>query len=617
MTISETTAASVIVVLGMHRSGTSALAGTFSQLGLRLGDELMPATADANPKGYFEHVRVVQAHDRLLAAFGMDWADPRPLPESWLRHPAALRARAELEPLLAQLLAEGGTVVVKDPRACRFVPLWRELLESLGVQAHFAFIARHPVEVAASLRRRDDMSEYRAGLLSLAYQLEAEQATRGASRVFLTYEALIADWRGQVARCRHAFGAGVLPEEDMAAAAEVDGFLDAQLRNHHAVDAFALDPDVLAAYGCVVTAAGGGALDLTAMDALRQRFEAGRRGYAAAMEAALSALGHDHARHVPAWSRGLELASAWNGPVPDAAPSIAPRMYARSAAGGYCEELAVDGVVQMAAGGICNTTMDTVPGMPLERVRFDPDGRPGVYELLSVRLDGRPVPDLAGRVTILHEQRMAAAAADAIVWAAQGDDPWLELDLSNLAEAVSGARRVEFSFRRATAYALAEEGNKRRHAQQIERLEALQVQQAHLHEALEIQQRTLASQDELLCRMQAQQQHAGNELSALSRRLAAAQEQRLDAVAAQLGVLSATVMELKQRSDRPLLYRVGRKLRVSRGSRRVMAGLAVLEPLRNVAMDPDGYWCGCQRDPQFSVRMGAGPGPGIEEAGMC
>ena len=48
---------SVLLVLGMHRSGTSALAGTFSQLGLRLGDELMPATADANPKGYFEHVQ--------------------------------------------------------------------------------------------------------------------------------------------------------------------------------------------------------------------------------------------------------------------------------------------------------------------------------------------------------------------------------------------------------------------------------------------------------------------------------------------------------------------------------------------------------------------------------
>ena len=42
---------SAIVVLGMHRSGTSALAGTFSQLGLRLGDELMPAAGDANPKG--------------------------------------------------------------------------------------------------------------------------------------------------------------------------------------------------------------------------------------------------------------------------------------------------------------------------------------------------------------------------------------------------------------------------------------------------------------------------------------------------------------------------------------------------------------------------------------
>ena len=102
----------VIVVLGMHRSGTSALAGTFSQLGLNLGDELMPGTADANPKGYFEHVRIVQAHDRLLAAFGMDWADPRPLPESWMRHPATMQVRRELAALLSELVANGDTVVI-------------------------------------------------------------------------------------------------------------------------------------------------------------------------------------------------------------------------------------------------------------------------------------------------------------------------------------------------------------------------------------------------------------------------------------------------------------------------------------------------------------------------
>lgn len=599
---------SVLLVLGMHRSGTSALAGTFSQLGLRLGDELMPATADANPKGYFEHVRVVQAHDRLLAAFGMDWADPRPLPESWMRHPATLQARAELEELLSRLLAEGGTVVVKDPRLCRFVPLWRELLGSLGVQAHFAFIARHPVEVAASLRRRDGMSEYRAGLLSLAHQLEAEQATRGASRLFMTYEDLIADWRGQVARCRQAFGVDVVPEGGTDAA--VDCFLDAQLRNHRATSEYALDPDVLEAYRWFQEAARQEQADLPpAMDMVRARFEAARRGYAAAMEAALAALALDHGRHVPDWSRGLELASAWGAPLLDALPQTAPRVYTRAVEGAYSEEQARDGLARMSPEGDCVATVDLAADLPLDRVRFDPDGRTGVYELLAVTLDGREIGDLAARVTVMHEHRLAGTRAGVVAWVAQGDDPWIELDLSDQGVLASGARRrMELRFRRVTASSLAEATNAERHAQQIATLDRLHRAVGGLGGNLtrmleannDLMQQTHAAQSTFM-----QQVHAAQ--SDLVQRNHAAHDARMDALTAQLDALSEAVMELKHRSDRPLLYRLNRRLqaRRSRDDWRSAGWRVTPVPLGNVARTAEGRWCGSHRDPQFSLQLGA------------
>ncbi|SBV37056.1 Putative glycosyl transferase, family 2 (modular protein) [uncultured Stenotrophomonas sp.] len=587
---------SVLLVLGMHRSGTSALAGTFSQLGLRLGDELMPATADANPKGYFEHVRVVQAHDRLLAAFGMDWADPRALPESWMRHPATLQVRAELEQLLLQLLAAGETVVVKDPRLCRFVPLWRELLAGLGVRVHFAFIARHPVEVAASLRRRDGMSEYRAGLLSLAYQLEAEQATRGASRLFMTYEDLIADWRGQVARCRLAFGEDVLPESSGEAA--VDGFLDAQLRNHRASEVHALEPEVVEAYRCFQLAAGPGTVELPPlMDALRERFEAGRRGYAAATEATLAALAVDHARHVPAWSRGLELASAWGSPLLDVPPATAPRLYVRAADGAYSEERAAEGVIDMRPDGVCVATMALAADLPLERVRFDPDGRAGVYELLTVTLDGIDVGALADRVTAMHEHRLAVPTAGMVAWAAQGEDPWLELDLSDLPVVSGGeaARSISFRFRRVTASSLAEAGNAERHVQQAAALDALHQSVGGLGGSLT---RMLEANSGLL-----QQAHAAQ--SGFMQQAHAAHDARLDVLTAQLGALSGAVMELKHRSDRPLLYRLNRKrqARRLRNGWRSAGWSVVPEPLANVARSADGQWCGSHRDPQFLLQV--------------
>ncbi len=586
----------VIVVLGMHRSGTSALAGTFSQLGLNLGDELMPATADANPKGYFEHVRIVQAHDRLLAAFDMDWADPRPLPESWMRHPATVQARHELAALLSELVANGDTVVIKDPRLCRFVPLWQALFEELGIDAHFAFIARHPVEVAASLRRRDGMSEYRAGLLSLAYQLEAELATRGSNRLFMTYEALITDWRGQLKRCRHAFGERVLPGGEGHAAA-VEGFLDAQLRNHRAADVSALDPVVVAAYDCFQAAADALPEKLpAAMDALRERFEAGRRGYAAAMEAVLSALDQDHARHVPEWSRGLELASAWNSPPLDMTPTVAPKVYLRTAVEGYSEEYAAEGQARIAPDGTCVLAIDIAVDRAPERLRFDPDGRAGAYELLALSLDGRPVADLAGRVKVMHEYRLATVDPGLVAWVAAGDDPWLELDIADAARHCRGdAMRIELHFRRLTASMLAERNLSARHGEQTARLDTLRDALA------QAQVETYKHLTQMQAEHRTVVEHARS-----------TQEQQLAALAGQVHVLSGMVQELKQRSDRPVLYRLGRKWQAHklRRNQREDGCRVRLEPLANVsACEPRG-WRGTRCDPQFLLRMGAGPETG-------
>src|SRR5580700_7972119 len=68
-----------LVVLGMHRSGTSALAGMLHHLGVALGNRLMPATSD-NPRGYWEHAEIVAANERLLASLGWGWDDIRSLP---------------------------------------------------------------------------------------------------------------------------------------------------------------------------------------------------------------------------------------------------------------------------------------------------------------------------------------------------------------------------------------------------------------------------------------------------------------------------------------------------------------------------------------------------------
>ncbi len=196
-------ASTAILVLGMHRSGTSALTAALHGLGASLGGELVAANHD-NPGGYFENAAAVTAHETLLAELDRGWEDLRDMPEGWLHAPAAEQARDAIRALLAEQFGEASLWALKDPRMCRLLPLWQPLLAEAGVQAKYLFVLRHPDEVAASLGRRDGIGADHAYLLWLRYFLDAERDSRGAPRCQLTYESLLGDPVSSLARVGEA-----------------------------------------------------------------------------------------------------------------------------------------------------------------------------------------------------------------------------------------------------------------------------------------------------------------------------------------------------------------------------------------------------------------------------
>ena len=103
-----------VIVLGMHRSGTSALAGILHHLGVELGERLMDASAD-NPRGYWEHRDVVAVDQRLMTELGRAWDDIGPLPPGWENGAAAARAGCELTTILARDFAGMALWGLKDP----------------------------------------------------------------------------------------------------------------------------------------------------------------------------------------------------------------------------------------------------------------------------------------------------------------------------------------------------------------------------------------------------------------------------------------------------------------------------------------------------------------------
>src|SRR5687767_2432337 len=154
-----------LVVVGMHRSGTSATAGVLGLLGGALPKVLMPPTPGSNDVGFFEPSRIVEIHDELLAIAGSSWHDTSPLPEAWFRSPAARAFSQRLKTTYLEEYGDAPLTVLKDPRVCRLLPVWREILASLNVTPMFVMPFRHPVEVAMSLARRDGFSSQKSHIL--------------------------------------------------------------------------------------------------------------------------------------------------------------------------------------------------------------------------------------------------------------------------------------------------------------------------------------------------------------------------------------------------------------------------------------------------------------------
>src|SRR5579875_411470 len=182
--------ATAVIVMGMHRSGTSALAGMLHHLGVELGGRLMQASPD-NPRGYWEHLDVVAVTHNVMAKFGRGWDDIRPLPPGYQEAALGHEARRQLSAILLRDFAGVGLWGLKDPRLCRLTALLHPVFGELGIEPRFILMLRHPSEVAASLAARDGLSAERALLLWLRHTLEAERGTRGHKRTIVHYEDLV------------------------------------------------------------------------------------------------------------------------------------------------------------------------------------------------------------------------------------------------------------------------------------------------------------------------------------------------------------------------------------------------------------------------------------------
>jgi glycosyltransferase involved in cell wall biosynthesis len=210
----------IALVLGMHRSGTSALASLISRLGFDLGKNLMPGN-EFNAGGYYENEKLVQFHGEILDRLGSSWHDLRFLPVSAFLGGWIDDAAQGLSGILQEEFGDASRIVVKDPRASRLLPVWHRLAQERDLDLRFLLIGRHPLQVSYSLAHRDAFSRQKSLLLWLQYNLAAERGSRSGRRLILRYQELMAQPE-EMARQLAAF-LGVESAEELAeAAAAVD-----------------------------------------------------------------------------------------------------------------------------------------------------------------------------------------------------------------------------------------------------------------------------------------------------------------------------------------------------------------------------------------------------------
>jgi hypothetical protein len=284
-----------VLILGMHRGGTSALAGVTSALGVAGPKTPIGPTTD-NLRGYFECAPLGEAHDALLASAGSCWHDWRQLDARWFCSTAAEGHRQRIKELLVAEYGDRPLIYIKDPRVCRFVPFISSILVELNISPVAILPIRNPLEVAYSLRRRDSFLLPKSILLWLRHMLDAEFHSRQMPRCFVPYEEFLRNWKYDLDGVGKKIGI-VWPNSSDSSNVTIGEFLSPDLRHEKvSFDEMKKHPDVfplaVETYNALskIAVEGESPEILDQLDLIRTKFDEGCQIFGAAVTAEETAI---------------------------------------------------------------------------------------------------------------------------------------------------------------------------------------------------------------------------------------------------------------------------------------------------------------------------------------
>ncbi len=196
----------IFIVVGMHRSGTSLVTHCLKNLGLQLSKSLIPISSD-NPDGFFEDKKIVDINSRVEFALNRSHTDSTsilPLPKEWHSDTHIKGLTAELSEYIKFSVQKFDSFLIKDPRICRLLPMYLNVLALQHITPVFIYVHRSPNSIIRSKSRRDLLDP---DFVEIQWQLSAMESltsiyNSGFPICNLSYESLLRNNEQELSRIR-------------------------------------------------------------------------------------------------------------------------------------------------------------------------------------------------------------------------------------------------------------------------------------------------------------------------------------------------------------------------------------------------------------------------------
>ena len=274
-----------VIVAGMHRSGTSALSRVLNFVGCDLPSNIM-GISSTNETGHWESEVIMNLNDQLLESAGSYWDDCTPCTPGWFISPRADEFRDRCGEAFKSEFGQSKLSVFKDPRICRLLPFWLDIIENQAIQTLIILPIRNPIAVAQSLAKRDLSDPLYNHHLWLRHVLEAEKGSRGKSRFFCNYDDLLESWSSVISKSERVLNFK-WPRLSPKSSEEIDQYIVTRHRHHiytasSVFDDNSLSPWLRDTYQIMLSWIAGGenAADYDKLDQIGAAFDASCTAFA-------------------------------------------------------------------------------------------------------------------------------------------------------------------------------------------------------------------------------------------------------------------------------------------------------------------------------------------------